>query len=227
MNRDVDIELVVLDSDHFLDIYRDVVDLEHSDTPDIDTSDLGEVMDMNVALKGLSVRPLTDWMHARAGSHDFHVTNDVIPVSLDVQERVYETPPVLWELGTEYPEPQIESFVDLEPGIELMVVDSDHFLERYQDIFDTEYPTTPDIADGEIVDFANPMAGLATKPLTHFLDTFKGDGSGVVAGHGEYPDGFSLDEREYETPPRLTTLSAGHGEPEIEAMYMTPEIEEA
>jgi hypothetical protein len=156
------------------------------------------------------------------------MTNDVVTVGHNTDTIRYEYKPVLESVEAEFPEPEVEAILLRSPDVELVVVDSDHFLERYQDIYDFEYGATPDV-DGndldEVIDFSIPIRGLVTKPLTHFLDTYTGDGTGVVAWSGEFPDGFDLDLREYESPPVLTQVSARFPEPEIEAIDLTPEIE--
>jgi hypothetical protein len=156
------------------------------------------------------------------------MTNDVVTVGHNTDTIRYEYKPVLESVEAEFPEPEVEAILLGSPDVELVVVDSDHFLERYQDIYDFEYVATPDIDGndlGEVIDFSIPIRGLVTRPLTHFLDTYTGDGTGVVAWSGEFPDGFDLDLREYESPPVLTQVSARFPEPVIEAIDLTPEIE--
>ena len=230
MKLEPDIELVVIDTDHFLDTYRDVVDFEHPDTQDLDGSDMSGVVDFNSALGGLSQRPLSDWFYWRAGSQDFGVTNDAVSVGHDTDNLRYEYIPVLEASEPELPEPEMEAILTVEPEIEGVIIDSDHFIERYRDIFDLHYGSTPDI-DGndlsDVLDFALPMRGLAAQPLTRFYESFQGDGAGVVAWHGEFPAGFSLSERKYETPAYLGAVEARYPEPEIELCDLSPDIEVA
>lgn len=110
MSSRAHIEPVTVDVADFLERHQDVMDFNHTDTPDVDGDDLSTVLDFNVMISGLSVHHLNDYLNGYCGAETVFCGNPVIPIAFD-PAAVYIEPPVLRDFGV--PE-------DLEPEVELV-----------------------------------------------------------------------------------------------------------